>query len=150
CRESGGRPQLLRRTRSDDVAGGGRREQRPDEVGAAPLVLLGARLVVLVAPDRDVLGAVIRGERVAAQREQRGRGGEKARDELLRRLAEPGAPNALEDNCRPDHRCEHAWPLERQPGLGERTLDARQEGEGLREARGAAQDRVLDLRAEEA
>ena len=45
-------------------------EQRADEVRAAALVLLRARLVVLVAPDRDVLGAVIGGELAAAQRQQ--------------------------------------------------------------------------------
>ena len=43
-----------------------------------------ARLVVLVAADRDVLGAVIGGEIVAAQREERRREREQPGGELLR------------------------------------------------------------------
>ena len=64
-------------------ADGGRREHRPDQVRPAALVLTGARLVVLVRPDRDVLCAVIRGEVVVAQRENGRREREQARHEFL-------------------------------------------------------------------
>ena len=47
------------------------RRQRPDQVRAAALVLLRGALSGLVGPDRDVLGAVVRGQLLAAQRDQR-------------------------------------------------------------------------------
>ena len=66
-------------------AGSRSHEQRPDEVRAAALVLLRCALAVLVRPDRDVLGAVVRGELSLAKREQRRREGKRSRGELLYR-----------------------------------------------------------------
>ena len=48
-------------------------EQRADEVAAAAVVLLRRRLAGLVRADRDVLGAVVRGELAAAERDHGGR-----------------------------------------------------------------------------
>src|SRR5580765_1339754 len=73
-----------RRSGREDVADGGRREHRAGEMRAAALVLAGARLAVLVAADRDVLGAVVRGKLAAAEREDTRREREQAGDQLLR------------------------------------------------------------------
>ena len=62
-RPSRARPRARsRRLRGERGADRGGEQQRPDQVRAAPLVLLPARLAVLVRPDRDVLGAVVGGE----------------------------------------------------------------------------------------
>ncbi len=72
------------RPRGQHVADGESREQRAEQVRAAALVLLLAGLAVLVAADRDVLCAVVRGEIVAPQSEHgRDERGDRA-DELLR------------------------------------------------------------------
>src|SRR5438128_889588 len=78
---------------SENVSDGLRGEQRADEVGAATLVLLGAGLVVLVAADRDVLGAVVAGELAAAQSHRGRPERQQAAHQLLRRRAEPGVAN---------------------------------------------------------
>src|SRR3954469_6674802 len=70
----------LGRARRERVADRGCREQRADQVGAAALVLLRARLAVLVRADRDVLGAVVAGELRATQRVRRRREREDAAD----------------------------------------------------------------------
>jgi hypothetical protein len=74
----------LRRQPGEDVADGGRGDEGPDEVPAAPLVLAGRALAVLVRADRDVLGAVIGRELAPAQREHRGRDRSHGRQELPR------------------------------------------------------------------
>src|SRR5881628_1353477 len=68
-----GIPPALGRARRERVADRGGREQRADQVRAAALVLLRARLAVLVRADRDVLGAVVAGELGATERVRRRR-----------------------------------------------------------------------------
>src|SRR5579872_353813 len=65
-----------RRLLRERVRGGRSDDERADEVRTAALVLPRARLVVLVRPDRDVLGAVVGGQVAAAQREERGSEGQ--------------------------------------------------------------------------
>src|SRR5438270_105464 len=60
----------------------GRRHERPHEMPAAALVLARRALPVLVAADRDVLRAVVRGEVPAAQREHRRRDRGDGREQL--------------------------------------------------------------------
>ena len=79
-----GAAEMDRRTRREQVADRRRDEQRPDEVRAAALVLLPALLAVLVRPDRDVLGSVVRGELGRAQSDHRGQDGEEPAHELPR------------------------------------------------------------------
>ena len=115
-----GRAQALRRARGERAPDRGRREQRADHVRAAALVLPRARLAVLVAADRDVLGAVVLGEVGAAQRDHRRAEREDGGDRLLRQRREPrprGRP-AIADHA-PGHRAEHAGPLERELRLGQ-------------------------------
>ena len=94
-----------RRKAGEHVADGRRRDERPDQMAAAALVLLLRAVAVLVAADRDVLGAVVRGELAAAQRERGGRERQEAREQLLR--SGPQAPrlaNAAHGDRRADHR----------------------------------------------
>src|SRR5579884_42706 len=127
-----------------------RREQRADEMAAAALVLLRRRVAVLVAADRDVLGAVVRRKLAAAQRERSRREREQGREKLLRGGPEPGGlPDAAHDDGRTDHRREHALALHRQPRSRERMLHLRQERKRLGEARRAAQERARHVRGAE-
>src|SRR5262249_56912199 len=103
--------------------------------GRGGVGLAGGWLAVLVAPDCDVLGAVVGGERVAAQREHGGEEREQARDDLLRRLAEPRAADALEHDQRAERRDEHAPALEGQRRPRPAPLEA---GEGSEPRTGGA------------
>ena len=110
----------------EHVAGGGRREQRADQVRAAALVLLRALLAVLVRPDRDVLGAVVGRELAAAQREQRRCERERAGEELPGGLASrsSGGRPGRRRRSRPSRRARR--PLEREPRLGQRAAQLRE------------------------
>src|SRR5437667_6459678 len=72
--ELGGRAgraaQVLRRARGEHAAHGRADQERADDVRTAALVLLAAALAVLVAADRDVLGAVVRSDLRAPNRER--------------------------------------------------------------------------------
>ena len=136
--------QMRRRARDQNVRGRGRREQRPDQVRSAALVLSRAMLPVLVGADRDVLRTVVRSEVAATEREQSRRDREEARRELLRGGTECRRAHALEHHRAPEQRGKDARTLERQLCLGQYPLHARQKGKRLRDARGPAQDRVPD------
>ena len=77
--DAGGPAQRARAPGCEGVADRRGEQQRADQVRAAALVLLPARLAVLVRPDRDVLGAVVGGELGAAERQHRRRERERAR-----------------------------------------------------------------------
>ena len=114
---AGARARARRATLPAAVGG----EQRPDQVRAAALVLLRARLAVLVGPDRDVLGAVVGGELAAAQREQRRRERRaRPRAARARPRAEP-VERAHDLDGRPRWRASPRArrALERQPRLGQ-------------------------------
>src|SRR5436305_481643 len=74
------------------VAEGRRREERAEKVRPAAIVLLGRALALLVAADRDVLGAVIRGDVGATEGECCRREGEQAAEQLLRARADRPGP----------------------------------------------------------
>ena len=123
----------------EDVADGGRRDERADEMAAAALVLLRRAVAVLVRADRDVLGAVIRGELRAAQREHGRREREQPREKLLR-----GGPQALRladaahgDRRAPTIDASDARALHRQLRGRQRALHLRQQRQRLREPRRA-------------
>src|SRR5215213_3257535 len=128
---------------SDRVRRGRRDEQRPDQMRTATLVLTRAWLVVLVGADRDVLGAVVGGEIVAAQREQRGREGEQPGRELFRDGREAGAADDAHADGARQHRAHDPWLLERQLRLRQAPLQRRQDGDGLEQARRPTENRVL-------
>ena len=70
CAAASGRPaQVLRRARGERAADRRTDQQRPDDVRAATLVLLRPGFPVLVAADRDVLGAVVSGDLRASHRQ---------------------------------------------------------------------------------
>ena len=139
------RPRALGRALGEQVAGCGRQEHRPDEVRAAALVLLRARLAVLVAADRHVLGAVVRGELAAAQRERRGRDREEARDELARRGRRRERRRLCSTTALPSIEASTRGRSIGSCALGQRALHLRQEREHLGEPRRAAQERVRHL-----
>src|SRR5688572_28400401 len=60
--DAGERPQRGRRGGSERAAGRRRDEQGAEDMRAVALMLPRARLAVLVAPDRDMLGSVVLGE----------------------------------------------------------------------------------------
>ena len=119
-------------------------------MGAAALVLLGGRRVLLVGADRDVLRAVVAGERAAAHGHDRGPDREQAGDELLRGVAQVGAADDVNGGRGTGHREQDAASFEGQLRLGQPALEARQDGEGLGKARRAAQQRDVDARADQA
>ena len=100
----------LRHAPRDDVRHGSRHEQRPEQVRAAALVLLRARLAVLVAADRDVLGAVVGGQLAAAQREHGRRNREQRGDRApaRRRRASTGGSRSRRRRCRASRRARAA------------------------------------------
>ena len=135
----------------EDVADHERAEQRADEVRAAALVLLVARLAVLVGPDRDVLGAVVgselgatQGDRSRSERGDRGDDLSRGRGQALR------AAGDLGDRRAGDHRRQHAGPLERELHAGEPATRAREQRDRLRETGRPAKERVRDLGRAEA
>src|SRR5687768_9142970 len=77
------------RPRGEDVARRRGGEEWADQVRAAAFVLLRARLVVLVGPDRDVLGAVVARELAAAERQHGRSQRERAREKLTGDVAQP-------------------------------------------------------------
>jgi hypothetical protein len=114
------RPNLggcARRQRSTHGRG---HEQRPDEMRAAPIVLLPRPLAVLfVGADGDVLRAVVGGEITTAERHRGRRKGDEARQELAGRRAQPGRrPKAAGRDGTGDHRGDNGRPLEGEPRLG--------------------------------
>ena len=72
----------LRREPGQNVGDRGRREERPDEMPAATLVLFRRALPLLVGADRDVLRAVVRRELARTQREDGRRDRGNRRQEL--------------------------------------------------------------------
>ncbi len=121
----------------------------PTRWRAAAFVLLRGRPVLLVAADRDVLGAVVAGERAVPDGEH-GRGGGKERaEELLRRVVEAAPPQELDGDRGARHRRERGAALERHLRVRERPLDARKHREGLDEPGRAAQKRHRHARADE-
>src|SRR5438128_1636356 len=76
------------RQSGENVADGGRCNKRPDEMTATALVLLLGAVAVLVAADRDVLGAVVGSKLSPAQRQGRRCKRQEAREQLLCRGAQ--------------------------------------------------------------
>ena len=143
-------PLALRREPGQDVADGGRDDQRPDEVPAAALVLARGALPVLVAADRDVLRAVVRRELARAQRHHRGRDRDDRRQQLPRERPQSRLAEAATTTAAPS-----IEPSVRGLSIGSSRsrklhLDLRQQQQRLGEAGGAAQERVLDPRRLEA
>ena len=133
----------------EDASRDARRHKRAHEVGAAALVLARARLAVLVASDRDVLGAVVGGERGAAQGEH-GRGkGDDARDRLAGGRREPAAAEAAHDERARPEGGRHPRALVREPGVGQRAAHDGHEREHLGDPRRAAQERRCDVGGDE-
>ena len=87
-------------------------------MGAAALVLFRARLAMLVAPDRNMLGAVVRGDVRTADGKRRGRERERAGEELLRQRPQPGCLDEPGRDRPAEHGREHARALKGQPSLG--------------------------------
>ena len=132
-------------------AGGGREQERADEMGAAALVLLGGRRVR--ARRCRSRCARRRGRPRATPlrtRHHRRRDREQAGDELLRGVAQAGAADDVNGGRGAGHREHDAASLEGQLRLGQPALETRQEGEGLGKARRAAQQRDVDARADQA
>ena len=150
-RGAGRAPQVLRRLGGQRAADRRARDERAEQVRAAALVLPGAALAVLVAADRDVLGAVVGGKLATAQREHGRRKREHPADELGRERAQ--ARRVLDrphDERRAAHRREHLRALKRQPCLRQPAVHLRQQREDLGDARRPTQERVLDLGRPEA
>ena len=124
-------------------------EQGPEQVRPAALVLLLRSLAVLVRPDGDVLGAVVRRDVTAAQRERRRRNRQEAARELLCRRAELRVAHEPDDNRGAEHRREHDRTLERQPSLRQCAPDLRDDRDRVGQPCGAAEQRTLDLGAAE-
>ena len=129
----------------------GRRDERADEMAAAALVLLLRAVAVLVAADRDVLGAVIRGE-LACRAAQAPPG---------RARAAPRAAPAPSAGCAPTRGsrarrtprssidASDARALHRQLRPRQRALHLRQHRERLGEPGRAAEEWAVDVRGAE-
>ena len=121
-------------------------EHGPDEMRAAALVLPGPRLVVLVGADRDVLRPVVGGQLAAADRDRGGRERDGRGEELLRgRRERVRVPEPAGRRCRAEQRARHAGPLVREPGVGKRAAQDREQREDLGEPRGTAEEVDLDV-----
>src|SRR5579864_21544 len=108
------------------VADRRRRDERADEVTAATFVLALCGVTVLVAADRDVLGAVIRRELAAAKRERRRRERQKARDQLLRSRPQAARlADAADEHRGAEHHRHHAAALHRQLRIRQGSLHLR-------------------------
>ena len=136
----------LRREPGEDVADRRRNEERAHEMPAAALVLLGRALPVLVATDRDVLRAVVRGELARAQRHHCGRDGDERRQQLPRDRPQLRLAQHADEYRRAEHRAERARVLHRQLRGRKLGLDLRQQQKRLGEPGGAAEQRALDPR----
>jgi hypothetical protein len=113
-------------------------------------VLPGARLVVLVRPDRDVLGAVIGGQRRPAQRDRRRRERREPGDQLFCCGPEPArAAHDVGKGRTADHRRKDDGTLEGQARLGNPPAHLGKKGEDLRDPRRAAQERPPHVRRPE-
>ena len=124
----------------DGVRSGRRREQRPDQVRAAALVLARARLVVLVAcRSRCARRRGTRRGRCRAATSSAGASASRPGSELLRDRPEPRAADDADADGAREHRGEHARLLERQLRLGQAPLAARA---GRRSPRRAARARA--------
>ena len=138
---------VLRREARKDVAERRRRDERTEQMTAAPFVFLRRARAVLVRADRDVLRAVIRRELRAAHRNHRRRERQHAREQLLRRGTQLSRlANALHDNRDAGHRSEHARALHRHQRTGKLPLHLRQERERLGEPCRPAQQRARHAR----
>ena len=125
--------------------------ERAEQVRAAALVLACALLAVLVAADRDVLGAVVGRQLGASQRKRRRQQREHAADELPRAGSGAASPLiALTTSAVPDHRREHLRPLERQLSLRRRRRPAAGAAKTSAQPGRAAQDRILTSAARSA
>ena len=136
----------LGREAGEDVADGRRRDERADQMAAAALVLLRRARAVLVRADRDVLGAVVRGELRAPHREHRRCKGKQPRHELLRSGPQARLANGAHGDRRGRHRDEHAPALHRHLRPRQRPLHLRQQRERLGEPRRPAEQRARDAR----
>jgi hypothetical protein len=108
-------------------------------------VLARAGLTVLVAPDGDVLGAVVLGKRSPAERGDGRPEREQRREGLLGERGEARAPDGLDRDHAPRHRTEDAWPLERQLGLRQAAAHLGEERKDLRNPGRAARETVPDV-----
>src|SRR5579884_1045165 len=146
----GDRTVARRRALGGEAAGEGRHQHRPDEVRAAALVLLRPRLAVLVAADRDVLGAVVGGDVAGAQGEERRCERERRAGSLARGRPETRASHPVRGERTAEHRGGDSGSLERKLGGQQRPLDRGQEREGLGKPRRTAQQRAADARGADA
>src|SRR3954468_14988556 len=101
-----GAPMPLGSEAGEDVPDRGRRDERPDEMSAAALVLARRTLPVLVAADRDVLRAVVRGELAATQRKHRRRDRGDSGQQLPCDRPYPGFTEDADEGRGPEHRGE--------------------------------------------
>src|SRR6266566_37280 len=83
-RRAGWAAQALGRASGQRASDSRADQQRADDVRAAALVLLRASLSVLIATDRNVLGAVVGSHLRAAQRERSRSKRDRAGEQLLR------------------------------------------------------------------
>ena len=120
-------------------------EERADHVRAAALVLPRARLAVLVAPDRDVLGAVVLGERRTAERHRRGPEREQRGQRLLRAGLRPRAEAAWMATMLPAMAPSTPGRWKGSFASGRRAAHRREEREDLGDARGAADEPSFDV-----
>jgi hypothetical protein len=139
-------PVPFRRQAGENVAHGGRGDQRPDEMATAALVLSRRALPVLVGADGDVLRPVVRRELARAQRHDRGRHRDDRRQQLPRERPHSRLAESADDDRGAEHRADRPWALHRQPRRRELRLDLRQQQERLGQPGRPAQERALDPR----
>ena len=108
-------------------------------------MLLRPVLAVLVAADRDVLGAVVGGKLAAAEGERGRPDREQAAQQLLRDRAQARLADGLDRDRRREHRAEHVRALERELRLRERAPDLRDDGERLEQPGRSAEERRADI-----
>jgi hypothetical protein len=138
-------PDLGRRARGEEAAGGARHEQRPEDVGAAALVLLGPILAVLVRTDGDVLGAVVLGEIRASQGHGRRSDSEECGDGLLGQRGQPARTHEAQTQNAPDHGTRYTGTLKRQLGGRQTPPNLREKSEDLGQPSRSAEKGVADV-----
>ena len=136
--------------RRQRAGGSARQEQRADEMAAAAVVLLRRRLACLVGADRDVLGAVIRGEVAAPERDHGRRQRGKCGDGFLREKTELRATGDARRRGAGDDRHRDPRPLERETCLGEGAAHVGEHRERLGEPQRAADERRRHVRCKPA